>query len=294
MLGVFKTYIGKWEREEVLPSPLHQQRLGELFGKTAQELGFTLDASPRRLPFLDRSNPLTESFRRQLKYERELRGWSQNDLARALGVHYSNINRWERGQTFPSRDYWEKLAELFDKTFQELGLVRDTSEQEYPEHEFIIKSPFPRYGRRLSYLRRLKAWNQTRLAREVGTTPRSIMRWESGQAFPELRFQQRLCELFGEDPEKLGFIQEQVELTEASLLHLHNGRTPNVLLLRQRQVRGWTQRDVAEKIGTYPVNISKWESGETHPKQDFQQKLCELFRCKLEDLGLLQSSQAQI
>ncbi|MFL5664267.1 MAG: helix-turn-helix domain-containing protein [Ktedonobacteraceae bacterium] len=48
-----------------------------------------------------------------------------------------------------------------------------------------------------------------------------------------------------------------------SPLPVHNDKTSNILLLRQRRARGWTQRDVAEKIGTYPVNISRWERGET-------------------------------
>ena len=125
-----------------------------------------------------------------------------------------------------------------------------------------------------------------RLAREVGTTLRSVVRWEQGETLPELRFQQRLCELFGKDPEELGFIQGQVGLTDVTPLPMHTDKTQNVLLLRQRRVRGWTQRYVAEKIGTYPVNISKWERGETIPSQNFQQKLCELFRCSYEDLGL--------
>lgn len=32
-------YISRWERGEVQPSPYYQQKLCELFGKTAQELG---------------------------------------------------------------------------------------------------------------------------------------------------------------------------------------------------------------------------------------------------------------
>ena len=289
MIDVYKTYIGRWEREEVLPSPSYQQKLCELFGKTAKELGFIPDVSSKMLPApanVDENSPptrnATEVFRRQLRHEREVRGWSQVDLARALDVPYTNISRWESGRTLPSQDYWEKLSELFGKGVQQLGLVLNTPEQEE------IEDSSPNYGKRLRYLRKLKAWNQMRLASEVGTTPRSIVRWERGETLPELYFQQRLCELFGKDPEELGFIQEQVELTDIPPLSLHNDRVPNVLLIRQRRVRGWTQRDVAEKIGTYPVNISRWERGETIPDQNFQQKLCELFRCGHEELGLSQ------
>src|SRR5436305_14983081 len=38
-IGVQDYYISRWERGEVLPSPYYQQKLCELFGKTAEELG---------------------------------------------------------------------------------------------------------------------------------------------------------------------------------------------------------------------------------------------------------------
>jgi transcriptional regulator with XRE-family HTH domain len=38
-IGVPDYYISRWERGEVQPSPFYQQKLCELFGKTAQELG---------------------------------------------------------------------------------------------------------------------------------------------------------------------------------------------------------------------------------------------------------------
>lgn len=279
MLGVYKTYIGRWEREETLPSYPDQQRLCELFGKTAQELGIS-DAPDQCPPYYRLTGNETDLFGLMLKHEREARGWSQAGLAFALKVPYSNISRWERGKTLPAHDYWQKLTELFGKTVQELGLVSNV-----PEREAIAGSP-PNYGQRLRHLRKLKAWDQKRLAKEVGTTPRSIVRWERGETLPELRFQQRLCELFGKDPEELGFIQGQVELTDISPLPEHTDKTSNVLLLRRRQLHGWTQRDVAERLGTYAVNISRWERGEATPNLDSQQRLCELFQCSSHrDLG---------
>lgn len=281
LLGVYKTYVGRWEREEALPSYPDQQKLCELFGKTAQELGIS-DAPDLNPPYYRLTGNETDLFGLKLRYEREARGWSQAGLALALGVPYSNISRWERGETLPTHDYWQKLTELFGKTVQELGLIPDVLGQE------ATVSPSHNYGQRLRYYRKLKAWDQKRLAREVGTTTRSIVRWEQGETLPELRFQQRLCELFGKDPEELGFIQEQVELTDRTSSPGQIDKTPNVLLLRRRQVRGWTQRDAAEKLGTYPVNISRWERGEAIPDQDFQQKLCELFQCSYEELGFSQ------
>lgn len=38
-----------------------------------------------------------------LKKLREEKGWSQEDLARELGVSFSTINRWENDKTKPSK-----------------------------------------------------------------------------------------------------------------------------------------------------------------------------------------------
>ncbi len=60
----------------------------------------------------------------KLKYERELRGWSQAKVAEEIGAQTSVINRWENGHVFPSPYYREKLCTLFEKDAQELGLIK--------------------------------------------------------------------------------------------------------------------------------------------------------------------------
>src|SRR5436305_12742482 len=39
-IGVADYYISRWEHGKVVPSPYYQQKLCEVFGKTAEELGF--------------------------------------------------------------------------------------------------------------------------------------------------------------------------------------------------------------------------------------------------------------
>ncbi|HYU73316.1 MAG TPA: AAA-like domain-containing protein [Ktedonobacteraceae bacterium] len=51
-------YISRWERGAFLPSPLYQQKLCELFGKTAEALGFLQDEPP----------PQTRSFDEELRF----------------------------------------------------------------------------------------------------------------------------------------------------------------------------------------------------------------------------------
>ena len=60
-----------------------------------------------------------------LRHARELRGWSQHDVAQRLDVERYYVSRWERGVIFPSPHYRQRLCTLFDKNVEELGFVTD-------------------------------------------------------------------------------------------------------------------------------------------------------------------------
>ena len=62
----------------------------------------------------------------------------------------------------------------------------------------------------------------------------------------------------------------------------------NESLIRERKLRGWSQRDVASKIGTLEKTVSAWERKERIPGPHFQEKLCQLFGKDAEELGFLQ------
>ena len=44
-----------------------------------------------------------DDFASQVKDVRQQIGISQEDLARALGVSFATVNRWENGKTIPSK-----------------------------------------------------------------------------------------------------------------------------------------------------------------------------------------------
>src|SRR5438874_7407140 len=69
--------------------------------------------------------------------------------------------------------------------------------------------------------------------------------------------------------------------------------TPNLLLRDAREERGWTQKDVADRIGApHPLNISRWESGTAFPRSHYIEQLCLLFDKTPRELGLLHSASA--
>src|SRR5215469_3911706 len=58
----------------------------------------------------------------RLRRARSLQGWSQAELAEQLGTSFEMVSRWERGVTFPSGYYRERLCAVLDQTPEELGL----------------------------------------------------------------------------------------------------------------------------------------------------------------------------
>ncbi len=74
--------------------------------------------------------------------------------------------------------------------------------------------------------------------------------------------------------------------TEESPAGKKISRKPFSRLKQERERRGWSQNDVAKKIGTNQINISRWENATTTPSPYFRQKLGGLFGKSLQELGL--------
>jgi tetratricopeptide (TPR) repeat protein/transcriptional regulator with XRE-family HTH domain len=62
-------------------------------------------------------------------------------------------------------------------------------------------------------------------------------------------------------------------------------------LRHERDQRCWSQEEVAEKIGTTALNVSRWERGVTLPGPHFRQQLCALFDKTPSELGLVSDEQ---
>jgi len=63
--------------------------------------------------------------------------------------------------------------------------------------------------------------------------------------------------------------------------------TPNRLLRAARKERGWTQQQVADRIGApLSLNVSRWENGMAFPSAYYIERLCQLFGKNVRELGL--------
>ncbi len=58
-------------------------------------------------------------------------------------------------------------------------------------------------------------------------------------------------------------------------------------LKRERDLRGWTQSKVAERLGTTQITVSRWENSATVPTPYYRQKLAELFGKSIQELGFI-------
>ena len=56
-------------------------------------------------------------------------------------------------------------------------------------------------------------------------------------------------------------------------------------LLQMRKMKGFTQEEIAEKIGVTRQAVAKWEAGETVPDLDKCKMLAEVFEVSLDDLA---------
>jgi len=64
-------------------------------------------------------------------------------------------------------------------------------------------------------------------------------------------------------------------------------KRPNILLKRQREIRGWSQRYVAQHVETNAFTVGRWERGTSHPGAYFRTKLCALFELDDQVLGFV-------
>jgi tetratricopeptide (TPR) repeat protein/transcriptional regulator with XRE-family HTH domain len=70
--------------------------------------------------------------------------------------------------------------------------------------------------------------------------------------------------------------QEKYSLKKLARIHL----------IEERKRQNWSQKEVADFLGTTQHNVSRWESGLTMPGPYFRAKLCELFGKSPQELGL--------
>jgi transcriptional regulator with XRE-family HTH domain len=90
-------------------------------------------------------------FSERLKKEREIRDWSQNELAEKIHVSRQSVSKWETGKNYPSIEVIIHLSDLFGITIDELlrsdeelkeRVIRDSKQLAHPKMKVLFDSVF--------------------------------------------------------------------------------------------------------------------------------------------------------
>src|SRR5260370_33219125 len=132
----------------------------------------------------------------------------------------------------------------------------------------------------LRQAREQRGWSQERLAQELEVSPQTVSRWECGTAFPYHHYSAQLSLLFEKSIEALGLVQEKADDGAEDISNQPSSETiavPSAIqsslpYTQAREEHGWSQKDGAEKIGTDPKTVSRWEGRAAYSSPHFRQK----------------------
>ena len=131
----------------------------------------------------------------RIKFLRDLKGLSQLELAKKLGVSRSVINSWENGYANISLRKLVKLSYFFKVPIDYiLGLINDFNKDDY---EFRESLDLKYLGRNIRIIRIIEGLNQREFALKIKTKPSSISYYESGKMSISSADLKDICNTFG-------------------------------------------------------------------------------------------------
>jgi transcriptional regulator with XRE-family HTH domain len=248
-LGVSDETIRLWEKGSVQPSADRLARLIALMALEADGWSALVDdASPHDLP------PLA----RRLRHERELRGVTQAEAVRSIGVPQATYAGWETGRTTPGSSAHAVLASFLGITEQDVATLCASP--------FVVDtagwSPFGQFvGARRQELRLTRA----ELADQVGVTARTIAAWELGYRVPGSLHLAQIATALEVDP---------ASLAAALPSRWTDGTLGDVIVGRLREL-GLRAADLARLVGTTEATVSRWVNGRSRPGTRNLERLAE-------------------
>ena len=182
---------------------------------------------------------------------RKEKGYTQEQLAKMIGVSANNISIWERGTFAPSARNSGKLFEL-------LGITPES----YLAN--ILGQNKMRFGEQLKAYRKAKGYTQKDLAEKIGTTLLTISVWERGVFRPNARHCKLLYDLFNLD-------------TETHKAHLDLNQSFGQILKDTRRKAGYTRAHLAQVLGISVLSLFRWEHDISLPSPKNWKLISEFF-----------------
>jgi len=95
---------------------------------------------------------------------------------------------------------------------------------------------------------------QSEVAKLLAVTESCVWNWESNTSTPHWRYLKPIVESLGYDP-------------------LPPAETMAERLVRCRWLRGWTQKEMAKRLGIDPTTLARWERGERSPAENYRERI---------------------
>ena len=237
-VGLPMTTMASYERGNVHPA---RERIPGLVERIAKVLDLPQAQILKSLSRPRRPNVPTRLGHR-LRQLRVDRGFDQRELAALSGLSQTSIAVYENGKAYPNARYLPALAKALEVEVDELAHLLQFREER--------KKPTP-FGTELRRLRHQRGWTLRELAERSGVGAGSITSCEVGIVHPGPGALVALAQA-------LGVAQKRF----TQLLPPPPKTTPlGEELRRLRKQRGWTQRQLATRIGRDQEVVSGYELG---------------------------------
>ena len=126
---------------------------------------------------------------------RERIGYTQEELAKKLGVSRSLVNNWENGYANISLKQLIKLAYIYQVPIDYLlGIIEEIDDYEY---HYIDTMDLKSIGLKLKEIRKTNKMTQDKFAQKIDTKKSSISYYEIGRMMISTADLKQICETFG-------------------------------------------------------------------------------------------------
>jgi transcriptional regulator with XRE-family HTH domain len=238
-LGVSEETIRLWEKGSVQPSADRLARLIALMSLEAEGWSaLTAETAAPELP------PLA----RRLRYERDLRGMTQAEAVRLLGVPQATYAGWETGRTTPAAGAMAPLATFLGMSTRDVATLCSSP--------FVVDTTgWPPFGQFLGARRQELRLSRAALAERLDVSTRSVASWELGRRIPASAQLVRIAQALEVDTASLA----------AALPPRWSKSDLGELILSRLRELGLRAVDLARMVGTTEPTVSRWVNGRSRP-----------------------------
>jgi transcriptional regulator with XRE-family HTH domain len=243
-LHVSASLVSRWEAGERIPSRRYWPQIASVLGLGSEQLEQT---------YRDRPAPSDVAFVPSLRAIRVRRGRTQVDIAHALGVDVTSVQRWEQFGRAPYRQA-QRLAHVLCVDLETLG------------RPSVARPPSAPVASPLRRLRRSRNFTACLVAARAGESPAVLLSWERGANRPSWAQARALARALAAPIEEVF-----AAVGMASPRHLDPSRWKAedlpAILRELRMWQGWTQGQLAELLGVGSATVRAWERGRQRPRR---------------------------